>query len=307
MNPKVSIILNCHNGEEFLKATLDSISNQSFSDYEIVFYDNCSTDGSSEIAKGFGDKLKYFKSDSFISLGAARNEALKCANGEYIAFIDSDDLWEQEKLLSQVTVLERNKEIGICFTNFFVLDMLKCRKTVVKSKFLDEIISFEDFVLNYSYCLSTFMIRRQYLEQLHLWFDERLHYAEEYDLFLRMSYNCKSYCVGIPLVTRRIHSAMNSIKLSSRIPEEHQIALNNIRTYVLGFDQKYPLIVKKISYLRDYMDVKANYQVYKNAIIRKKIRPYIYSENRAFAYYVIACFPKKISTFIMNKIYKNHI
>ncbi len=98
MSTLVSIILNCYNGAEFLKETLESIKVQTFSDYEIIFVDNCSVDSSAEIAQQFDNRLKYFKTDKHVKLGEARNVALSKCSGEYIAFIDADDLWKQQKL-----------------------------------------------------------------------------------------------------------------------------------------------------------------------------------------------------------------
>ena len=112
---KVSIILNCRNGAEYLKDTLEAIKQQSFSDYEIIFWDNCSTDNSAQIAKTFDKRLRYFLGEEMLPLGAARNKAIACAQGDYIAFVDCDDLWDREKLEKQVNELERDSSVGICY------------------------------------------------------------------------------------------------------------------------------------------------------------------------------------------------
>lgn len=303
---KVSIIINCHNGDEFLAETLESIKRQTYQNYEIVFYDNFSDDNSANIAKSFGEKLNYYKSSSFLSLGAARNEAIKLCKGEYIAFIDADDLWDEKKLETQVKILDENEEIGMVLTNFRIFNMMSGKITEPKiTKNIE--LGFENFVLNYSYCLSTFVLRQKCIQELPSLFDERLHYAEEYDLFLRIAYRWNAYSIGIPLATRRMHSAMNSIKLAERISLEHQIVLDNMRRYIENFDVRYPSLMKKICYLRDYMDAKVHFIEYKNKKIRKMMLPYIFRENRAMAYYIIALFPQFISTLIIQRIYKNHI
>ena len=75
----VSVIMNCYNGEKYLNSAIDSIYNQTYLDWEIIFWDNASKDKSSSIALSYDSKLKYFKSKKTLSLGKARNKALsKC-------------------------------------------------------------------------------------------------------------------------------------------------------------------------------------------------------------------------------------
>ena len=73
--PKVSVIVNCYNGEEFLAETLETIKNQTFKDYELIFWDNCSTDNTPNIAKSFDERLRYFRGEELIQLGQALNNA----------------------------------------------------------------------------------------------------------------------------------------------------------------------------------------------------------------------------------------
>ena len=302
----ISIIINCHNGAEFLQETLNSVKQQSYSNYEIVFYDNFSDDDTADIAKGFGDQLKYFKSEELLSLGAARNEAIKKANGDYVAFLDSDDLWENNKLEKQVDVLNTHPDVGMVMTNVKNLDMLRNRVQKYKET-EDKLFDFESFVSNYAFCLSSFMVRRKCFDELTFCFDERLHYAEEYDIFLRIGYKWKAYFIGTHLTIRRMHDSMNTIKLAERIPVEHQYVIDNMRKIIKDIDEEYPQVIHKISYLRDYMDAKAHLFTYSNKKIRQLVYPYIKTEKRALEYYVIALFPKVITNCIFRIIYKNHI
>ena len=72
MNSKVSVIMNCFNGEAYLSQAIDSVFKQSYTDFEIIFFDNASTDSSAEIAKNYGPKLHYYYSQNLIPLGKAR-------------------------------------------------------------------------------------------------------------------------------------------------------------------------------------------------------------------------------------------
>ena len=91
--PLVSIIMNCYNGEQYLKEAIDSIYAQTYNNWEVIFIDNCSTDNSAEIAKSYEDeRIKYHKVRKNIPLYAARNIAINKCNGEYIGFLDCDDI-----------------------------------------------------------------------------------------------------------------------------------------------------------------------------------------------------------------------
>ena len=110
-NKLVSIIINCHNSEKFLKETLNSVLSQTYKNWELIFYDNKSTDNSYNIFKSFKDnRFKYFKSKNFKKLGEARREALKKSKGDYITFLDSDDIWKKNKLKIQLKYFDDKRD-----------------------------------------------------------------------------------------------------------------------------------------------------------------------------------------------------
>ncbi len=104
--PKISVLMNCYNGEKYLIEAIDSVFTQTYTDWEIVFIDNSSTDNSAEIAKSYGKKIKYYKTEHNIPLGAARNFGLKFCTGEYISFLDTDDIWLPNMLEEQINAIE---------------------------------------------------------------------------------------------------------------------------------------------------------------------------------------------------------
>ena len=304
--PKVSIIINCLNGEDYLEEALESVRRQTYTDYEIVFLDNHSTDNTGIIAKKFGEKLNYYCTEKTVSLGKARNIALEYSKGEYIAFLDSDDLWEKHKLQRQIDILERIPEIGVVHSNFNTLNMDTGEVAVVHKGRNDRIDEFEDFVLKYAYCLSTFMIRKALIVKPRIFFDERMQYAEEYDFFSRLMLNSKAYYIGIPLCTRRVHSAMNTLKLADLIPIEHRMTLNNLRNEVNDFDEKHPGVAKKINSVADYMECKNLLPKGENQAVRLKMRKYLFYDIRCTVYYIISFFPSSVSKILFRFIYRNH-
>jgi glycosyltransferase involved in cell wall biosynthesis len=98
----VSVLMNCYNGQKYLREALNSVFRQSYTNWEIIFIDNCSVDQSAEIAKSFGEKVKYYKTFKNIPLYAARNFGLQFVSGEYVAFLDVDDVWGPKKLEQQL-------------------------------------------------------------------------------------------------------------------------------------------------------------------------------------------------------------
>ena len=120
--PLVSIVMNCYNGEKYLRQAIDSIFNQTYQNWEIIFWDNQSNDKSSEIYKSYKDsRLKYFCSKKHSLLCEARNYAIEKANGEFIAFLDVDDWWMECKLKKQIELFVDQK-IGFVCGNYFIVN-----------------------------------------------------------------------------------------------------------------------------------------------------------------------------------------
>ena len=134
-NPLVSIIMNCHNGEKYLKKSLQSVINQTYKNWELIFWDNRSIDKSKDIVKGFKDKrFKYFKSKKFNSLYESRNLAIKKSKGRYICFLDTDDWWLKKKLIYQIDVFRKNPKIKFIFSNVYLYFQKKKKKIIFQSK-----------------------------------------------------------------------------------------------------------------------------------------------------------------------------
>ena len=101
--PLVSIIMNCYNGELYLKKALESVLSQTYTNWELIFWDNQSQDKSEKIFKTYKDKrFKFYKSSDHTVLYEARNKAIQKSSGELIAFLDVDDFWLSSKLEKQI-------------------------------------------------------------------------------------------------------------------------------------------------------------------------------------------------------------
>ena len=101
--PLISIIMNCYNGGQYLEESINSVINQTYKNWELIFWDNLSTDNSFKIFEKFKDKrLKYFCSKMHNVLYDARNLAIQKAQGDFIAFLDTDDIWLSDKIEKQL-------------------------------------------------------------------------------------------------------------------------------------------------------------------------------------------------------------
>ena len=106
----VSIIMTCHNGELFLKNALESIIDQTYSNWELIFFDNCSTDRSEAIVSQYHDtRIRYFRTEKLVNLGSIRKLAFEKCQGAFVCFLDVDDYWSKIKLKSKLKNLKKIK------------------------------------------------------------------------------------------------------------------------------------------------------------------------------------------------------
>ena len=120
--PLVSVIMNCFNGEKYLRKAIDSVLAQTYRNWEIIFWDNQSTDRSAKIFKSYNNQnLKYFYAPKHTLLYEARNFALEHAIGELYAFLDVDDWWDTKKLEKQIPLFD-DPEVGLVYGNYWYVD-----------------------------------------------------------------------------------------------------------------------------------------------------------------------------------------
>jgi glycosyltransferase involved in cell wall biosynthesis len=116
--PLVSIILPVFNTEKYVAQAIQSVLDQSYKNLEIICINDGSSDNSLEIVKSFGDKIIIVDLEKNSGIAAARNEGIKIAHGDYLAFMDSDDLWTPNKIELQMNEFEKNPQLQISFTYF---------------------------------------------------------------------------------------------------------------------------------------------------------------------------------------------
>ncbi len=105
----VSIIMPLYNCEKYIAETINSVLLQTYTNWELLIVDDCSTDNSVEIVKEFAQKdarIKLYEFEQNVGVATARNKAIELSKGRYIAFLDSDDIWLPEKLVKQIAFME---------------------------------------------------------------------------------------------------------------------------------------------------------------------------------------------------------
>ena len=210
-NDLVSVIVNCYNGEKFLKDCINSILNQTHHNLEIIFFDNNSSDKSEKIIKGYKDKrIKYYKSKKYLKLYNARNLAIEKANGKFIAFLDTDDWWDEKKLEKQLDVFSQNKEISFIYTNFFVYNQNTNKKIQIYKKLLPSGSITQVSLNKYEIGLLTVMIKRHVFNIKK--FNEDYEIIGDFDFFISISQKYKISSIEEPLAYYRVHSSNFSLK-----------------------------------------------------------------------------------------------
>ncbi len=190
--PAVSIIMNCYNSDRFLREAIDSVYQQNYDNWEIVFWDNASTDQSAEIAQSYDDRVKYFLAPETTPLGEARNLALQQAGGKYIAFLDCDDIYLQDKLKKQVALMEQG-EYALCYGSAITINESgdEVRRLRVSNK---SGMVFGQLLKRYEINMQSVMVRYDILRKEHLGFEQSMRYCPDYNLFMDIA--CR-YPVGV--------------------------------------------------------------------------------------------------------------
>ena len=210
--PLVSILMNCYNGEKYLREAIESVLAQSFSNWEIIFWDNQSTDTSAEIFKSYIDaRLKYFYAPKHTLLYEARNYALENACGEFVAFLDVDDWWLPEKLELQVVLFD-DPDVGFVSSNFFVENQSKGRRSLAFKKKIPQGRVLDNLLRHYYTGLLTLVVRRTALSYSTMPFDSRYHIIGDFDLCIRLAATWKVGVIQEPLAGYRIHGRNESSK-----------------------------------------------------------------------------------------------
>ena len=258
--PFISVIVNCHNGEKYLAHCIKSILNQTYKNFEIIFWDNCSTDGSKKIINNFKDKrLKKFFSKKFQKLYVARNLAIRKSSGRYLTFLDVDDIWKRNKLLEQVKVLKKNKNIKIIYSNYILYNEKKSVKFLKYQKKLPSGFITQRLLKDYQIGILTSLVQKKLFYNYK--FNKSYNIIGDFDFFIRASINNKILSIQKPLAVYRLHNNNMSSKKIDLYSDELQKWLNQalkskkLKNYGFSYCKKYLIKLRIKKFLSKYLDI----------------------------------------------------
>ncbi|MEZ5422426.1 MAG: glycosyltransferase [Pyrinomonadaceae bacterium] len=200
----VSAVIPAYNAESFLKETIESVLAQTYKNIECIVVNDGSTDGTAEVAKSFGDRIRYFEKPNG-GVSSARNLGIANARGELIAFLDADDLWHAEKIEKQVAVLLKHGDLGMVYCGS--VDVTETLETIQENPVIDQDALVEEILLlgtATGRIASTAMTRKQTLNLIGK-FDEQLSTSADADYVCRMLRKAKISGIGEPLTLYRVH------------------------------------------------------------------------------------------------------
>jgi glycosyltransferase involved in cell wall biosynthesis len=229
--PEVSIVMNCFNGAKYLREAIESVLAQTYKNWELVFWDNQSTDDSARIFRGYDDaRFKYYYAPEHTLLYEARALALQKVSGEYIAFLDVDDWWDMDKLTLQIPLFQ-DAEVGLVYGNYWLKNERKNSDLVIANKaVLPEGWVLGDLLRDYVVGILTMVVRRSAIGKLDKVFDARYQIIGDFDLAIRLAARCKFACVQKPIAFYRWHGENASIVEAPRGVTEMQHWVANMHT-----------------------------------------------------------------------------
>ena len=281
-SPLVSVIIPCYNSEEWIDETLESVFNQSYQNFAIIIVDDGSTDSTKKVVDKYirENRVRYYYQENK-GPAAARNLGIKKATSKYIAFLDSDDLWEEEKLAKQIQFLRKNPEYKLVLSNVTVInqngELLKQNFNQVPKERTEIIRSFflEKIVMN----TPTIVANREAVLEVG-GFDEELSQREDHLFLMNMADKFKIKHFAECLVKRRIREGsisrnlVNSNNPKRRIEVQKEFINKSLKSYpFLKKDKALLLSVTNRKVSSSYWELKQRNESIKFALTALKYKP----------------------------------
>lgn len=214
----VSIIMPSYNTENYIAQSIESVLNQSYTNWELIIIDDCSTDNSEFVIKKFKDhRIHFYKNPSNLGAAISRNIALKKAKGKWIAFLDSDDLWDKDKLSKQIFFMKSNG-YHFSYTNYREVDeqnnvinnLISGPRIITKRKLYD---------YNWLGCL-TVMYDASFIGLIEI---PDIKKRNDYALWLKVIKKCNCYLLNETLASYRKRKGSISNHSIFKLIEHHYV------------------------------------------------------------------------------------
>ena len=273
--------MNCYNGEKYLQEAINSILSQTYKNWELIFWDNQSSDKSAEIFLNIKDsRLYYYLSPSYTKLGQARIMASKNTKGEWLGIIDTDDIWEPDKLTKQIDIINKkklpNESIGLVYCRAMGIDKNSvitkevCHEDYLgvqmpEGKILKDLLFKGNFIPSPSILIN----KNTFLDVGG--FPEGYTHASDYYISCAISSKAHVVCVDEYLTKYRIHEN-NSTQNEKVVSFEEQLKIFHIWSkYIESSSIEKNKRIKQLNTFAGLMMIKYNKQIIKGLfrILRK--------------------------------------
>jgi glycosyltransferase involved in cell wall biosynthesis len=246
MNPKVSIVMPVLNGQRFIGEAIQSILAQTYHNYELIMIDDGSTDGTPGIVHSFASQLElqYVRHESPRGIAPSMNDGVRHATGDLIAFLDHDDGWLPDFLLTQVTYLQTHPEVGMVHSDFQTTDVTgsiveesvaECRGRARPSGNVFHDLFLDSFIVG-----NSVLIRKECFDRLGI-FDETLKWGD-YHMWMRIARHYRVDYVPKVLTKYRQHFTQSTRSTFTSEADSDSVALQAIKKLL----EQYPEIRQEL-------------------------------------------------------------
>ena len=217
---KVSIIMPVYNGERFIKQAIESVLAQSYSNWELIVVNDGSTDRTADIVSRYADsRIKLVHQDNF-GEASARNTALKNMQGEYLAFLDADDLYLPHHLEYIMQYFSTHEQVDAVYTDGYYINqggkqiktLSSCRRGPFEGDIFEKVVRSSD-VFGGAICV---VLHRRLVDQLGLEYDPEIVIGPDWDFLTRFSESANFGYVDYPTCCYRIHQSNISTRTNSQ-------------------------------------------------------------------------------------------
>lgn len=241
--PLVTVLMSVHNDRRYLAASVGSILDQSFDDFEFLIIDDGSTDGSSDVLRRTGDtRVRILTNAENVGLTRSLNVGLGHVRGRYVARMDADDIAEPMRLEWQVDAMERQPDLGLLGTGRLLIDDAGETINVARPVHGRTAVLWK-MLLGNALAHPTVMIRRDVLERHQLRYDERYVTAQDYELWVRLLRYTAIDNLPEPLVRYRLRKGISQTRRAEQLANHDRIASQAIQTIVPEFRTSPPEVM----------------------------------------------------------------
>ncbi|NQT46452.1 MAG: glycosyltransferase [Candidatus Omnitrophica bacterium] len=229
-NPKISVVMAAYNEEKYLRKAIESILNQTFSDFEFIIINDGSTDTTSKIIKEYISRDSRIKTKDTGNSGLtrAKNIALEMAKGDLIAMMDADDISLPDRLEKQRRFLEYNQDVGLLGSGYYRIDeqgnILYEHNPVTGSKEIHK-----NLIKRNIFCHSTIVVRRGVFDKVGF-YNENWRTSQDYEFYFRVTKDFKLANLKIPLVCWRLSkTSISFTRQKDQLKDALRAQLNAMR------------------------------------------------------------------------------